>query len=158
MHVHMSFKLASHYSSLMTIEYQNTMIEYLSRWGRGMNFPDTHPIWPRLAGKNKYCQLKFWPDKQAVVHRKDYNQDKPGHRYTAINYCHGLNGNGTLEVRVLPMMDTVDQAISAVKCVLDVTNASLVALARKNKKIADSFSVIDSYGSKGVTEHSIELV
>lgn len=156
MHVHMSFKTARWYAALMTEEFQNTMLEYLARWAKEEKLPDTHPIWDRLAGKNRYCSLKFWPDKQAAQRNKSHNMDREGHRYTAINYCYGKDNCGTVEVRVLPMFDTPEQAIRAVKRVLMITNACLVKLVRKEEKMEDNFLFSKDIGPYSDT--SIEVI
>ncbi|HVI39909.1 MAG TPA: hypothetical protein VM577_04545 [Anaerovoracaceae bacterium] len=136
MHVHMSFESLLHYGRLMVPEYQETIVEYLGRWAQKEGFPKTHHIWQRLEGKSPYCQKKFWPDLQIDMKRKGgneyYDQQRPGHRYTIVHYCGRQN---TIEVRVLPMMENVDQAIRAIKQVFDITNACLVVLAAKEERI-----------------------
>lgn len=131
MHVHMSFESVWHYALLMVPEYQDTIIEYLDRWARAEGFPSTHFIYERLAGKSVYCQKKFWADAQVQYTKKDHDQHRHGHRYTIIHYC---GRQMTVEVRVLPMMDTVEQAIRGVRQVVDITNACLVVLGRKKEQ------------------------
>lgn len=128
MHVHMSFENLRHYSYLMIPEYQETVIEYLSIWAKKEGFPTGHHIWTRLSGKSPYCQKKFWPDAQ-VSSPKDHDQNRVGHRYTIIHYCGRLR---TIECRVLPMMDTVDQATRAIKHLIDITNSCLVVLGKND--------------------------
>lgn len=130
MHVHMSFESVWHYSLLMVQEYQDTMCEYLTRWAKKEGFPEGHFIYDRLAGKSVYCQKKFWPDLQ-VASRKDHDQQRQGHRYTVVHYC---GRQMTVEIRVLPMMDTVEQGIRGVRQVIDITNACLVVLGRKKEQ------------------------
>ena len=131
MHVHMSFESVWHYALLMTPEYQDTIIEYLGRWAKKEGFPETHHIFERLSGKSVFCQKKFWPDLQVQYTKKDHDQQRQGHRYTIIHYC---GRQMTVEVRVLPMMETVEQAIRAVRHVVDITNACLVVLGRKKEQ------------------------
>ena len=131
MHVHMSFESVRHYSLLMTQEYQDTVIEYLERWAKNEGFPTKHHFFERLAGKSVYCQRVFWPDLQVQYLKKDHDQHRQGHRYTIIHYC---GRQMTVEVRVMPMMDTVEQAIRAVRYVVDITNACLVVLGRKREE------------------------
>lgn len=130
MHVHMSFESVYHYALLMVPEYQDTMTEYLRRWAKTEGFPEEHHIYDRLSGKSVFAQRKFWPDMQ-VTAKKDHDQERPGHRYTIVHYC---GRQMTIEVRVLPMMDTVDQAIRGVKEVYNITNACLVVLGRKKEQ------------------------
>lgn len=132
MHVHMSFESLLHYAWLMVPEYQETVVEYLGRWAKKEGFKDSHHIWARLDGKSVFCQKKFWPDMQVDTKLKSHDQQRPGHRYTIVHYCGRQN---TIEVRVLPMMETVEQAIRGVKAILDITNASLVVLAGKEERI-----------------------
>ena len=130
MHVHMSFDSVWHYDLLMVPEYQDTIVEYLARWAQKEGFASTHYIYERLGGKSVFCQRKFWPDLQ-VQAKKDYDQQRPGHRYTIVHYC---GRQMTIEVRVLPMTDTVEQAIRGVRQVIDITNACLVVLGRKKEE------------------------
>lgn len=132
LHVHMSFKSAQHYDWLMEKSYQDTVIEYLARWAKENAIPAEHCIWERLAGKSEYCKLDFNPDIQ--VRGRITDRKRAGHRYTAINYCHAEHG--TLECRVLPMLETAKLSVSAVKRVLDITNACLLVQARKEKKLS----------------------
>lgn len=130
MHVHMSFESVWHYALLMVPEYQDTIIEYLTRWAKSENFGPSHHIYDRLGGKSPYCQKKFWPDEQ-IASKKDHDQRRHGHRYTIVHYC---GRQMTIEVRVLPMMDTVEQAIRGVREVVNITNACLVVLGRKKEQ------------------------
>jgi len=164
LHIHMSFWQVRHYHRLMVQDYQDTMIEYLKRWAKEEGtFPEErtcmnclfiksplcmacrgtgnipgHHIWNRLAGKEKYCHFKFWPDAQVQMtrHGDQASPDrfwKEGSRYTAVNYCFGIDNRQTLEIRVLPMMEDPEQAIRALKRIVRVTNACLYVL-RKNTR------------------------
>jgi hypothetical protein len=131
MHVHQSVANAMHYAWLMEPEYQETMILYLGKWAEKEGLPKEHCIWKRLEGNSLYCQKKYWPELQYAYKQKDHSQTREGHRYTIINYSGRVN---TIEVRVLPMMETVAQAIRAVRMVIDITNASLYLLGKKETK------------------------
>jgi hypothetical protein len=133
MHVRMSFERLLEFHWLMDPKYQETILEYLTRWAKKEDFPKSHHIWDRLSGKSIFCQKRWWPDAQ-VNYRgtKDHDQNRYGHRYTIINYCGRTNA---VEVRVLPMMDTVEQAIRAVEYVIEITNASLFLLGKKEAPI-----------------------
>lgn len=133
MHVHMSFERQIEYQWLMKPEYQETIVEYLSRWAMKENFPQTHHIWGRLQGKSIFCQKKWWPEEQANNKGpKSHDQSVYGHRYTIVNYSGRTN---TIEVRVLPMMTTYPQAIRAVNQVIDITNASLYLLGKRDLRV-----------------------
>ena len=133
LHVHMSFKSAYHYQRLMVEDYQDTMVEYLLRWAKTEKFGDKHPIWPRLKGQSEFCQLKFDPDRQSFKTRKEYDHHAPGHRYTAISYAYARYG--TVECRLLPMMEEANQGIRAVQCVIDVTNAFLSVQRKREERL-----------------------
>ncbi len=129
MHVHMSFEDLWLYGLLMSQEYLETVCEYLTRWAKKEGFPADHYIWPRLRGDSVYCQKKFWPMDQVNFRQKDHDQKRQGHRYTIVNFVNRPPNVPTVEVRVLPMMKTVEQALRAIDMVLDITNASLYKLS-----------------------------
>ena len=130
LHVHMSFEDLKHYNRLMTPEYPITMRTYLKKWAVEEHLPDDHPIWDRVNGNNMYCSSKFWPDKQ-VGKKKSYDHGE-GDRYTDINYC--WKEHKTIECRILPMMSDAALAYRAAKRVLDITNATLVKITRREKR------------------------
>jgi hypothetical protein len=132
MHVHLSFANLLHYDWLMIPEYQETVLCYLTKWAKTQDFPEKHHIWERLAGKSVYCQKKFWPDAQ-VKSIKDHDQTRHGHRYTVVHYCGRLR---TIEIRVLPMMKAYKQALEAIRLIVDITNASLVKLAKREERVS----------------------
>ena len=133
LHVHMSFKSAMHYQRLMVPEYTDVMIKYLLIWANQEGFEKKHPIWERLGGNSTYCQKKFYADQQVQARGKDFHRDRPGHRYTVINYCWNLYN--TLECRVLPMFEKVEEALGGIKRVIDITNAFLVVSAAREEKL-----------------------
>jgi hypothetical protein len=137
MHVHMSFETLWYYQLLMVPEYQETMLHYLTLWAQEKKFKDTHHIWGRLRGESVFCQKKFWPDAQASTKRKGHDQHAHGHRYTHVHYC-GRQNTPTIEIRTLPMMDTIRVATSAVQRVIDITNACIFVLGPKDKRDANS--------------------
>lgn len=153
LHVHMSFQKPTIYSMLMVPEYQQTIVSYLKMFGEEEKLPESHALWNRLAGKNNYCKLDFNADIQ-VQRAKSHNMGVTGNRYTAVNYA--WTAYKTIEVRVLPMFASVDQAKRAVKRVLDVTNASLMILAREERKNRDlGFTFSDS--EPDVNDHVSEV-
>lgn len=125
MHVHMSFGRVYEYMLLADSPvYQETILHYLLKWAKVEGFPESHHIWDRLKGKNRFCKKEFWPYAQIAKGTKDYSTTGE-HRYTAISYQ--WQRYKTVECRALPMMDNVDQAIRAVQEVVKITNAYLVA-------------------------------
>lgn len=141
LHVHMSFKSALYYAWLMDADFQTTMGWYLEEFGREERLSPVHPLWPRVRGESKHCKFLFWADMQTQRRQKNHNMEAEGNRYTAINYCFGLHK--TLECRLLPMFTDVNQAIRAVHRVMEVTNASLTVLARKEGRLSSSLKLRD---------------
>ena len=139
MHVHLSFKTALTYSRLMEDSYPATVVVSFLKWSKDEALPLDHPIWDRLKGKSRYAQFQFFADEQAKTTNKDFDQLRPGHRYTVINYCHSRDG--TLECRLLPMMETSQLAIKAVKHLVDVTNAYLITNRKREEKIRAEWKV-----------------
>lgn len=128
LHVHYSFRTVGQYQTLTDPAYQETLLKYMGRWAEEERLPAKHPIWERLEGKSLYCQKKWWPDLQIANDKKDYDQKRPGHRYTIINACWRGGKQRTIECRLLPMLDGWQLASRAVQRVLDITNASLLLL------------------------------
>lgn len=142
LHIHMSFASCSRYSTLMDIRYHDTLLHYIGEWAKQEGFSKDHLIWDRLKGESIYCQKKFWPDKQVLQREKIYDKQKEGHRYTILNFCHGLLG--TMEVRVLPMMNTPEQSARALQLIMDVTNACLVKLTERRKRFREELNFAGS--------------
>lgn len=135
LHVHMSFATAKLYGMLMDgPEYQNSVFKYLMKWAESEGFPADHHIWPRLKGENEYCQKKFWPEKQ-IKARKDFDHGRVGNRYTGISYR--WQYTKTIECRILPMFEDYKQAIRAINVLFNVTNASLLVMADREKVKGD---------------------
>lgn len=132
LHVHMSFSNALIYQRLMEVSYPASIVRYMKDWAVKHKLPKENPLWDRLAGKSIYCQHLFFPDEQVKDLRKDFNQTRHGCRYTVVNFC--FSRNKTAEVRLLPAMPTVDLAIDSIENLINVTNAYLVATAKKEVK------------------------
>jgi len=137
LHVHMSFKLDANHNNRYALttdkEYHNAVIEGFKEWGKREAIPIKHTFWSRVRGENRFCLHEHWPVLQMNSKRKDYNHDRPGHRYTAINYC--LMQHGTVECRLLPMFDTWQVSFSAITELINLTNAYLVAASRRLKPV-----------------------
>lgn len=137
MHVHVSFIHAFTYQRLMKSSFVSTTIKYMKEWATKQGFTADHPIWPRLEGKSRYCQHKFFPDAQAAIASKEFDQTREGHRYTVWNFCY--TRNHTAECRLLPMFAKVEEAESAIDHLIAIINAFLVATAAKEPKIEKRF-------------------
>lgn len=138
LHVHMSFNTNLTYQRLMTMpptgqlmgEYENTIIELLTKWATEEGLPDTHPFWPRLQGKCQYCKVgNKIIDKQARLAKKAFERNAPVNRYYGVNYS--FSTHGTIEIRFLPMFEQADQALRAVRRVLDITNAFILTQLKR---------------------------
>lgn len=142
MHVHMSFDSLWYYQALMVPEYQESVLHYLTKWAEDKKFKPEHNIWPRLRSESRFCQKKFWPDAQASKKQKGHDQTSHGHRYTHVHYC-GRPGMNTIEIRTLPMMESVKLAVEAIHKVIQITNASLFVLgaSTKRNKTAEKISL-----------------
>lgn len=134
MHVHLQTSNSLAYSRLLDARYPGTVIEYFKRWSTREGLAKDHPIWPRLRGKSIYCQHLYMGEEQIRNTQKDHDRARPGHRYTVINYCHGRYG--TVECRLLPMMQTVEQAERAIQEYIDITNAFLRASRKKESRFS----------------------
>jgi hypothetical protein len=158
MHVHISLTSNLLYMKLMDDEaYPATVVEYIRRWAEKEKLPKDDPIWNRLAGKCIYCQHIHMPDQQVNNTRKDWEKSRPGHRYTAINFCFnrtdlgrsrgGLDEPvkktvGTIECRLMSMPEKAEVGIRGVQEFIRVTNAFLLATgAKKEKKKSSTFSI-----------------
>lgn len=146
MHVHMSFEKPLQYVLLAdSPAYQDTVVEYVRRWSKEKELPEDHPVWSRLKGESEYCQRKFWPDQQMNKAFKGHNHNEHGHRYTMIHYC--WERYRTVECRLLPMFDSVVLAHEAIRHVMNITNAYL--LATDKSKVKEKGDVkLNAYGSK----------
>jgi hypothetical protein len=145
----MKFRTAFLYERLLCEPFTATMIEYLRRWAEEIPLPETHPIWPRLAGRSTYCQPIFNGPAQILQTQKGFSQSTPGHRYTAVNYP--FSRLGTVEVRLLPMMAEVDHSVSAIHRVLSITNAFLVATAKRRRTVMVDVPIEDAVWERNIT-------
>lgn len=153
MHVHLSFKTAFAYNRLMMPQYPATVVAAFSAWATKTGLSGSHPIWHRLEGLSRYCQFKFDADNQVLNGEKDHDQRRVGHRYTVINYCYGRYN--TIECRLLPMMETAKQAVSAIQELVDVTNAFLLAVPIKREPKQRTEHVVED--SMDITETRIHV-
>jgi hypothetical protein len=141
MHVHLSFKTAFIYQRLMSPAYPSTILAYMTRWATDEKLGSLHPLWERLRGNSIYCQHQFFADEQVRRPEKDYDRSREGHRYTVVNYPYSRTS--TLECRLLPMMDTPELAIRAIEEIVKITNAFLVASAKREETVKAGHLVDD---------------
>lgn len=130
LHVHMS-TTQMNYQRLMDPDLTKVMVEGLKKWAEREELPQDHPLWPRLnQPDHRHCAHTYCGDEQVKQTGKDFNsRGKPHSRYTAINYCFGQHK--TVEVRLLSMFDTPEQAKRAILEVIKITNRFLSKVRRK---------------------------
>lgn len=154
LHVHMSFASGKRkndaliYQRLMDPAFTSTLLAEFTKWAGSHKdiFHDNHHIWKRLLGQGRegeFCQVLFHADSQVKQARKVYDHHGNGHRYTAVNYCWAMHQ--TLEFRTLPMMETVDLAVEAIKLLLLSTNAFLVLNRVKEDRVRITIPADDIY-------------
>lgn len=134
LHVHMSFAHRLNYARIMTPEYMQAILKNLREWAEEEKLGADHPIWPRITKPNHdHCAHQYLGDAQVKMRKKDYHSRGTAHsRYTAINYCYAQHR--TVECRLLPMMETSDQAVRGVNRVLKTTNQFLAAIRQRELK------------------------
>ena len=152
MHIHLSFRTALTYSRLMAPSYPATIVKYMHEWAKREGLPPSHSLWSRLRGESEYCQHTYWAEDQVFQAGKEYDRKRKGHRYTVINYC--FTRHSTLECRLLPMMANAEQAIRALQEVIRITNAYLVATAKRDTKSTGT-AELDTSETREV--HQVEI-
>ncbi len=133
LHTHASFKTKIHYMRLMTPAFTPFIVKGLLSWAEEEKLAKSHPLWGRLLRKDhNHCAHIYLGDNQVKVLKKDYHSRGKLHsRYTALNYRwaqvveNGLGNVGTVECRLLSMMENADQAVRAVGEVFKLTNTFL---------------------------------
>lgn len=148
LHVHMSFVHLLNYMRVLRSEYPMTVVEEMKKWANANKLPKDHPIWARLEGKSEYCQFVYSGPEQILNRNKDYDKVRTGNRYSVINY--NWARTGTVECRLLPMMDTSDLAVNAIQHLVNVTNAFLVVTAQREKAL--KVEIGDGANSREVRE------
>lgn len=142
LHVHMSFRSAFQYVQLMKEEYPGTIVAQTRKWAERNKLAKDHCLWERLDGKSVYCQHVYNADDQVLNTRKDHDKTRRGHRYTVANYCWGRIP--TVEIRLLPMMPTVDLGVSAVADIIETTNKFLAAQGARKRTTRVAPYIIDA--------------
>jgi hypothetical protein len=141
LHVHLSFRQHFTYQRLMVPEFPATILKGIEEWALRERLDSSHPIWPRLAGKSEYCQHTFFADLQAKDVNKDFDHHREGNRYSVVAYRWARHQ--TIECRLLPMFDTVQQAIRAIEELIRLTNLFLLATRRREEKVISAWKVDD---------------
>jgi hypothetical protein len=132
LHVHMGFQTHFTYQRLMVPEYPATILAELARWANEEKLDPKHPMWPRLAGKSEYCQHTFYAQEQAQESKKDFDHHRTGNRYSVIAYR--WTQFQSIECRLLPAFEDVEQSIRAIEELIRATNLFLVATRKREEK------------------------
>lgn len=104
-HFHISYKNLLIYGMSMNQDMYEGLSAHLRAWAhKSLNKNGEKKMQRRLEGSSTYCRVGFNPEAQV-----NSNAD----RYLQLNYCY--NKHGTMECRILPMFDTAEVYISAVK-------------------------------------------
>lgn len=119
LHVHVSLKSDILYAMLVSKNFFDSFLFAVEKWGKSEKLPKDHPFWERLLKKYdahapdatttiaRFCNRGFSPFKQiGMVHKDDA-------RRSPLNYCHKMHG--TIECRLFPAFDKVEQALSAIE-------------------------------------------
>jgi hypothetical protein len=138
LHVHMSFKYIINYMRLMTPRFTDEIVKRIAEWAEDEKLPIKHPIWKRVMDKNhQHCAHQYCGDHQIHSKTKDWHsRGQPHSRYTVLNYCFSLENRKTVECRLLPMMETPDQAIRGINRICLVTNQFLAKMKDREPRVA----------------------
>lgn len=116
-HVHISVKEEGDYAKIASSPH--FYMKFL-QWGKafidGMeeNDVDRNFFYNRLSGKNRFCALKFIPEKQLRLMRKGTgNTIDNNPRYAMLNFCKGIHG--TFENRTFPTFYKKENALKAIE-------------------------------------------
>lgn len=129
LHVHVSTKTHADYANLCrTPSY---FMRFLL-WGRDFieKMPkedfDRDLFYQRISGQNRFCELRFIPEKQLALKRKGRGNDvQHNPRYAMLNFA--FNVHGTMENRVFPMFREKKTALKAVESWVGMTEEFLLS-------------------------------
>lgn len=117
-HMHLGVSNISAYENLNCQEFHDYFVRELKAWGKRAHITNNN-FWYRLEGKNSMCNDVYRGKEQVKIRDEGY----PSCRYTILNFQ--FDKHQTVEVRVLPIFDSVDVMISAMKAVIRIFNAWL---------------------------------
>jgi hypothetical protein len=104
-HFHVSYKNELIYGMAMDQDMYEGLCSHLQSWARReLNKNGELKMKRRLEGSSNYCRVGFNPEQQMYG-----NAD----RYLQLNYAYGKHG--TMECRILPMFDSAEVYVKAVK-------------------------------------------
>lgn len=116
-HIHLSTKSDEDYAKVASSPH--FYMRFL-QWGKtfieGMEDTDgdRNLFYSRLSGKNRFCALKFIPEKQLRLIRKGTgNTIENNPRYAMLNFCKSIHG--TFENRTFPTFYKKENALKAIE-------------------------------------------
>lgn len=125
MHVHMSFTDDVHYFRLLTSEFEDYLIRWLTAWAddNASTLGRINKRWlmDRLAGENRYCAKGSANAVSGGMYGLGNGLSHEG-RYHMIN-THSRGRFATLEFRLLPAFRRSDMAVSAIKALVECVDA-----------------------------------
>ncbi len=133
MHVHMSFHNNDYDIALIadSEEYQTGLFKTFKKLGEQLRVTNSH-FWSRLEGENNFCTTNY--AEEGVLDNE---------RYRAVNFC-SYPKHGTVEIRVLPMFQSIRLALRFMRRVLSYTEWYLKQ-AYKNDTEVEFECVIDDF-------------
>lgn len=137
MHVHLSFVDNLTYSRLMTIRFYNYFIRKMTEFGKSRNIGEDSEFWSRLKGGNEYCYANTrhgeYREKGKrcfrMLSKFQLNDGAHRSRYAHLNFCYSKHG--TMEIRLLPMLESCELAKDAVRYMVRIIEGWLSKKSRE---------------------------
>lgn len=140
-HVHLGVSNTSAYENCNSQEFHDYFVRELKAWGKRANIRSTN-FWDRINGKNSMCSDEYLGKEQLAVRDEGY----PSCRYCILNFQY--HKHGTIEVRVLPVFDSPELTISAIKAVIKIFDTWLMKNGFSDiQEDTMDYSVMDIKGS-----------
>lgn len=138
MHIHLSLKEDADYVSLCRTPH--FFMKFLL-WGNSflssLKGDDKALFRTRISGGNRFCALKFIPEKQlALVRKGGGNNVDVNARYAMLNFA--KNVHGTVENRVFPLFREKEVALRAISEYVELTEKFLKDYKRKKEIVGFS--------------------
>lgn len=124
MHVHVSLKKDEDYARLcgtpkFFMKFLLWGSEFLSKEFPKEGSTDQVRFYDRISGKNRFCALRFIPEKQMAISRKGGgNVVDNNPRYAMLNFSKNLHG--TFENRVFPIFVDKKLALTGIKSYVEL--------------------------------------
>lgn len=137
MHVHISTRNDVDYAKLCrTPDYFLHFLKWTKDFIDRLQDGDKKLYHQRLAGNNRFCALKFIPERQLALYAKHNargNHVEQNPRYAMLNFAKNIHG--TLENRSFPIFNVKENALKAVEEWVRITDAFLSLKGDEGKTI-----------------------